>query len=49
LGNGPAELQVVAALQARLSHPSGLVREHVRWALERPRSAVAGPNAVVTW
>jgi epoxyqueuosine reductase len=29
---------IVAALQARLDHPSQLVREHVAWALERHRS-----------
>ncbi len=27
--------QIVAALRARRDHPSGLVREHVEWALER--------------
>ena len=39
LGNAAAtrkgDPQIVAALQARLTHPSGLVREHVEWALER--------------
>ncbi len=33
LGNAPASPAAVAALTARLSHPSDLVREHVRWAL----------------
>ena len=35
LGNAPASPQVVAALRARAEHASPLVREHVRWALER--------------
>jgi epoxyqueuosine reductase len=33
LGNAPACPAAAAALAARLSHPSDLVREHVRWAL----------------
>jgi len=33
LGNAPATPQVLAALQARATHPSALVREHVVWAL----------------
>jgi len=33
LGNGPRNDAVVTALQARLHHPSTLVREHVEWAL----------------
>jgi epoxyqueuosine reductase len=35
LGNGPASGEAITALQERLEHPSALVREHVRWALER--------------
>jgi epoxyqueuosine reductase len=35
LGNGPATAAAVAALEARRAHPSGLVREHVGWALAR--------------
>jgi epoxyqueuosine reductase len=35
LGNAPGSSEVIAALRARASHPSALVREHVRWALER--------------
>lgn len=35
LGNAPTEPQVVAALEKRAAHPSALVREHVRWALEQ--------------
>lgn len=35
LGNAPTEPDVVAALRERTNHPSGLVREHVRWALQR--------------
>jgi epoxyqueuosine reductase len=33
LGNAPHSAEVIEALRARLSDPSGLVREHVRWAL----------------
>lgn len=35
LGNAPGTPAVIAALRARCSHPSGLVREHVVWALRR--------------
>jgi len=35
LGNAPGTPEVVAALRERAAHPSVLVREHVRWALER--------------
>ena len=35
LGNAPGSPEVAAALRARADHPSALVREHVRWALER--------------
>jgi epoxyqueuosine reductase len=35
LGNAPSNPQVVAALQARRTDPSVLVREHVLWALTR--------------
>jgi epoxyqueuosine reductase len=30
------DASIRAALQARLAHPSALVREHVAWALEAP-------------
>jgi epoxyqueuosine reductase len=33
LGNGPASKAAMAALRARIDHPSALVREHVAWAL----------------
>ncbi|BBI99273.1 epoxyqueuosine reductase [Ferrigenium kumadai] len=33
LGNAPKSAEIVAALQARVEHPSELVREHVVWAL----------------
>ncbi len=33
LGNAPYDESVVKALQAKLDHPSNLVREHVQWAL----------------
>lgn len=35
LGNAPSTIQVLEALKARLEHPSELVREHVRWALQQ--------------
>jgi len=35
LGNAPTTPAGIAALQARLTHPSALVREHVQWALAR--------------
>jgi epoxyqueuosine reductase len=35
LGNAPTTPEVVRALRARENYPSPLVREHVRWALER--------------
>jgi len=33
LGNVPKNPKIIAALMARLKHPSALVREHVKWAL----------------
>ena len=35
LGNAPSGPGTIAALMARLDHPSAMVREHVIWALER--------------
>lgn len=35
LGNAPSTIPVLEALNARLEHPSELVREHVRWALHQ--------------
>ena len=35
LGNAPTSAEVVEALRARKDHCSGLVREHVHWALSR--------------
>ena len=35
LGNAPTGEEVLGALQARLHHPSDLVREHVLWALKQ--------------
>jgi epoxyqueuosine reductase len=35
LGNAPWSPQVIAILESRADHGSALVREHVRWALER--------------
>ena len=40
LGNAPASAETVAALRARLDHPSALVTEHVRWALARQLAGV---------
>lgn len=37
LGNAPRSAEAAGALAARLDHPSELVREHVRWALERQK------------
>lgn len=42
LGNAPPGEAVRAALAQRLDHPSELVREHVRWALERQRRGSPG-------
>jgi epoxyqueuosine reductase len=35
LGNAPSRPEILAGLRARAGHPSGLVREHVQWALAR--------------
>ncbi len=35
LGNAPPAPEISAALQARMNHPSALVREHVAWAQTR--------------
>lgn len=35
LGNAPRTPAIVGALRRRSDHPSALVREHVRWALQR--------------
>ncbi len=35
LGNAPSDKKVIAALTARRDDPSELVREHVRWALQK--------------
>ena len=39
LGNAPSTIPVLQALEARRDHPSGLVREHVEWALQRHAQA----------
>ena len=41
LGNAPADDRVVAALAARTDDASAIVREHVRWALDRQRASAA--------
>lgn len=38
LGNAPRSDEVLDALNARASHPSELVREHVAWALQQHRT-----------
>jgi epoxyqueuosine reductase len=35
LGNAPSSPAITAALRAHLDHPSEMVREHVRWALDQ--------------
>jgi epoxyqueuosine reductase len=35
LGNAPRSTEVIEALESRADHPSALVRDHVRWALEQ--------------
>jgi epoxyqueuosine reductase len=42
LGNAEGTPEVIAALQARSTHPSALVREHVTWALARHAVTNAG-------
>ena len=39
LGNAPTTIAVLEALELRRDDPSELVREHVRWALERHHAA----------
>ncbi len=39
LGNAPTGASVLAALRSRAEDPSALVREHVRWALDRHGAA----------
>jgi len=52
LGNAPRSPAVVAALRAREHDPSGLVAEHVRWALARhgeaPADCVSAPTTART-
>ena len=43
LGNAPHSPVIVAALRARLAHPSELVREHVAWALAEQATARPPP------
>lgn len=35
LGNAPRDVKIIAALEARLTYPSEVVKEHVIWALEQ--------------
>ncbi|MGR9107439.1 MAG: hypothetical protein ACU843_10975, partial [Gammaproteobacteria bacterium] len=48
LGNSPRHEKIVGALKARLDHPSELVREHSRWALERQDSLRTSGTPVAT-
>ena len=48
LGNAPYSAEVVAALEARLEHPSALVREHVLWALTQQQRKQQALIAVST-
>jgi len=41
LGNAPANEGIVESLRARGDHPSALVREHVRWALQQQQCKAA--------
>jgi epoxyqueuosine reductase len=43
LGNGPRDARAIAALRSRESHPSSLVREHVRWALQHAGTQAQPP------
>jgi epoxyqueuosine reductase len=42
LGNAPTAPKILAALARRAEHPSGVVREHVAWALEQHSLKTAG-------
>ncbi len=44
LGNAPPSPAARAALLARASHPSELVREHVAWALDRQQRLTPAPS-----
>lgn len=44
LGNAEAGEDVVAALEAGIGRVSALVDEHIRWALQRQREALASPR-----
>jgi epoxyqueuosine reductase len=48
LGNAPADVRVVAALEARRDDGSAIVREHVRWGLGRQRAAAVRTANSVT-
>ncbi|HHH42989.1 MAG TPA: tRNA epoxyqueuosine(34) reductase QueG [Gammaproteobacteria bacterium] len=39
LGNAPHSQALIRALEDRLDHPSAMVREHIRWALQRQRES----------
>jgi epoxyqueuosine reductase len=52
LGNAPPSGEVIAALESRAQEPSGLVREHVQWALTQQKRRLhqgdAGAHAPVS-
>lgn len=48
LGNATPCQEVIAALRARLEHPSTLVREHVQWALARLGNIKLRPGSLET-
>jgi len=41
LGNAPAKADLIESLRTRAEHPSELVREHVRWAIEQHQREAA--------
>lgn len=45
LGNAPPSTAAITALNARLHHPSPVVREHVHWALLRQQQAHINPRS----
>jgi epoxyqueuosine reductase len=44
MGNASADTAILEALRARADHPSGLVREHVQWAIAEQERKLAGED-----
>ncbi len=44
LGNAPYQAEIVAALAARMDHPSAQLREHLQWALKRQHLSRQNPE-----